>query len=66
MPQTLTGWILIAAILLSGMGAGSTAAGLLDRALGAGPIARRDVVACVMLLALMIVAGLLLWLVDGR
>lgn len=66
MPQTLTGWILIAAILLSGMGAGSTAAGLLDHALSAGPIARRDVVNCLMLLALMVAAALLLWLVEGR
>ena len=66
MPQTLTGWILIAAILLSGMGAGSTAAGLLDRKLGAGPIALRDVIACLSLFALMVAAGLLLWLVEGR
>ncbi|MHC2109000.1 hypothetical protein [Methylobacterium sp. CM6246] len=66
MPQTLTGWILIAAILLSGMGTGSTAAGLLDRVLVASPIARRDALACLTLFALMVITGLLLWLVEGR
>jgi hypothetical protein len=66
MPQTLTGWILITAILLLGMGAGSTAAGLLDHALGAGSIKRRDVAACLTLFALMVMSALLLWLVEGR
>ncbi|MHC2104095.1 hypothetical protein [Methylobacterium sp. CM6246] len=63
MPQTLAGWILIAAILLSGISASSTAAGLLDCGLGAGLIARREVVACLLLFALMVAAGLLIWLV---
>ena len=66
MPQTLTGWILIAAVLLSGMGAGSTTAGMLDDALGDGAIRRRAVFACLMLFTLMVASGLLLWLVEGR
>ena len=66
MPQTQTGWILIAAVLLSGMGAGSTAAGMLDDALGDGAIRRRDVVTLLMLFTLMVTSALLLWLVEGR
>ena len=66
MPQTLTGWILFAAILLSGMGAGSTAAGMLDDVLGDGIIKRREVAALLMLLSLMVASALLLWLTNGR
>ena len=66
MPQTLTGWILIAAVLLSGMAAGSTAASMLDDVLGDGVIKRRDVAALLMLLSLMVASALLLWLTSGR
>ena len=66
MPQTLTGWILIAAILLSGMAAGSTAAGMLDDVLGDGIIKRRDVAALLVHLSLMVASALLLWLTNGR
>ncbi|MCB4803493.1 uncharacterized protein HemY [Methylobacterium brachiatum] len=66
MPQTLTGWILFAAVLLSGMGAGSMAAGMLDDVLGDGGIKRRDLGALMMLFTLMVASALLLWLVEGR
>ncbi|MCJ2095504.1 hypothetical protein MKK67_23825 [Methylobacterium sp. J-072] len=66
MPQTLSGWILIAAVLLSSMAAGSTAAGMLDDVLGDGPIKRREVATLLMLLSLMVAAALLPRLTNGR
>ena len=66
MPLTLTGWILLAAVLRSGMAAGSTAAVILDDVLGDGTIKRRDVATLLMLLSLMVASALLLWLTSGR
>ena len=66
MPQTLAGWILFAAILISGMTAGSTAAAMLDDALGEGTIQRRDVLTLVLFGTLLVAAALLLLWVELR
>ena len=64
--QTLTGWILFTCVLLSGISAGYTAAGMLENALGDGTVARRELITLLTLVALMVAAGLLLFWTEGR
>ncbi|QEE41282.1 MULTISPECIES: hypothetical protein [unclassified Methylobacterium] len=66
MSYTLTGWILIAAMLVSGMTAGSTAAVMLDDALGEGAIQRRDFLTVLLFGTLMVTAALLLLWVETQ
>ena len=66
MTYTLTGWILIAAILVSGMTAGSTAGGMLDDALSEGAIQRRDFMTVLLFGALTATAALLLLGVETQ
>ena len=66
MPQTFTGWILFAAVALSGMTASSAGAAMLDDALSDGAIARRNVVTLLQVVGLMAVAGMMLVWVEGR
>ena len=66
MSYTLTSWILIAAILVSGMTAGSTAGVMLDDALGEGAIQRRDFMTVLLFGTLMATAALLLLWVETQ
>ncbi|CAM3026563.1 hypothetical protein JHFBIEKO_3085 [Methylobacterium mesophilicum] len=66
MPQTLAGWILIAAVLLSGAGGGFMASRMLTAARDGREIDRRDVVAAaIFCVGLVASAALLVW-VEGR
>ena len=66
MPQTLIGWILIAAVMLSGAGGGHSAARAITGFLNGPGVDRRDVVAAVTFVVMLIVFALLLLFVDGR
>ena len=66
MPQTPTGWILIAAVFLAGAAGGYLAARVATTVRGGGAISPRDASGAAAFIALMAVAGLALWLVDGR
>jgi len=66
MPQTLTGWILIAAVILSGAAGGYLVARVATTVRDGGVISLRDASGAAAFVALMAVAGLLLWLVEGR
>jgi len=65
MPQTLAGWILIAAILLSGAAGGYLSAKVATTVQDGGAISPRDAGGAAAFVALMAVAGLLLWIVEG-
>ena len=65
MPQTLTGWILITAVILAGTGGGYLAARVATTFRDGGVISLRDASGAVAFVALMAVAGVLLWLVEG-
>jgi len=66
MPQTITGWILIAAVVLSGTGGDYLAARVVTTFRDGGAISLRDASGAAAFVALMAVAGLLLWLVESR
>jgi len=65
MPQTLTGWILIAAVILSGAAGGHLSARVFTTVQDGGAINPRDAGGAAAFVALMAVAGLLLWLVES-
>lgn len=66
MPQTLSGWVLFAAVLISGMTAGSTAAAMLDDAWEGQAIEPRDVLTLLLFGALLVTSALLLLWVELR
>jgi hypothetical protein len=66
MPQTLTGWILYAAVVVAGAGGGYSAARVVMTVSDGREIDRRDVVAAVTFGSMLIVSGVLLLLVEGR
>jgi len=66
MPQTLTGWILFAAVVVAGAGGGYSAARVVMTTRDGRKIDRRDVVAAFTFATMLIVSGALLLLVDGR
>ncbi|MDH2311407.1 hypothetical protein [Methylobacterium brachiatum] len=66
MPQTLTGWILFAAVVVAGAGGGYSAARVVMAIRDGRTIDRRDVVAAVTFATMLFVSGALLLLVDGR
>lgn len=66
MPQTLTGWILFAAVVVAGAGGGYSVARVVMTTRNGRKLDRRDVVAAVTFATMLIVSGALLLLVDGR
>ena len=66
MPQTLTSWILVTAVLLAGASGGYMAAQLITTARGGNSIDRRDVVVIFELIGIMIASGVLLLLTEGH
>lgn len=66
MPQTLTGWILFAAVVVAGADGGYSVAMVVMITCDNRKIDRRDVVAAVTLGTMLIVSGALLLLVEGR
>ena len=66
MPQTLTGWILIAAVIIAGASGGYSAARVITTVRDGQEIDRRDVVAAATFVSILILSGLLLWLVEAH